>query len=575
MLYRSIFTATAILASAAFTGCGNAPVKQVQIDEPTPEPVKPEVNYKNFSSETLYALLVAEMAMDRQRFDIALGNYVQQATATRDPNVTEHATRLAHMLRSREDSLQMAQLWVDIEPDNADAHSILASALIQEKRLDEAFEHASYLLEHGETAAFESLAANAAEGDEAQTSALTSKYEQLLKKHPDNTALLVGYSLLLEQAGEFELALEPIERTLQLEPDNIKAAFQESRLLQRLGNEELALEKLGQVVEANPGNRGMRVRYARILVDSDLSKAREQYQILYQQFPFDKDIIFTLALVEKELQLYDDSAEKFNVLLSRKQYIPEANYQLGKIFEAQLRPDKALPHYLNVTSGDTFVASMSSAVKIMMRDSKDFEALELVRENRKNQLGENREGLFMLEADILSNTGQMTAAESALSSGLEEFPDSQSLLYARAMLYTRLDYIEAAERDLKQIITIKPDNAAALNALGYTLADKTDRLDEAHDYITRALAITPNDPAVLDSFGWLQYRKGNVDEALNSLREAMTAMPDHEIAAHLGEVLWIKGIHDEAKKVWKTGLELNPESKIIHQTIHRLDANLD
>jgi Flp pilus assembly protein TadD len=180
----------------------------------------------------------------------------------------------------------------------------------------------------------------------------------------------------------------------------------------------------------------------------------------------------------------------------------------------------------------------------------------------------------MLEADLLTQSGNNSAAEKVLSEGLTQTPTSISLLYARAMLYTRVDFVEAAEKDLLAILAQKPDDAAALNALGYTLADKTSRFDEAQNYISRALAITPNDPAVLDSFGWLQYRKGNAEQALISLRKAMTAMPDHEIAAHLGEVLWVTGVQDEARAVWRSGLELNPKSQIIHQTIHRLNATL-
>ena len=142
------------------------------------------------------------------------------------------------------------------------------------------------------------------------------------------------------------------------------------------------------------------------------------------------------------------------------------------------------------------------------------------------------------------------------------------------MLYSRIDYLDAAEKDLRRILDINPQHASALNALGYTLADRTDRLDEAYVYIKKALELTPDDPAVLDSMGWVEYRRGNYQASLKLLRKAMAAMPDHEIAAHLGEVLWVTDSKQEAIGIWLEGLKLNSQSQIIHSTVHRLNADI-
>lgn len=575
--YSGMFALT-VLISLTMGGCGTASVKEAQtvetLPEEAPEVTPQRIDDKPLSADTLYALLVAELAMGRQRHDIALNNYVQQARATLDPGVAEHATHLARMLRASDDALSMAELWSTVEPENVEARHLYASSLVQANRFDEAFEQARLLVEAGETAAFEDLAANAADGGPELSRELALKYKELLETHPDNTSLLVGYSLLLEQLNQTSESLKIVRRALSIDEKNIAALYQESRLLLALGEDKLAMEKMGALVDANPGNHRLRLRYARALVEVDLSKAREQYEILLQQLPFDPDVLFTLALVERELQLYDSAIERFSTLVNRQQHASASQYQLGKIYEIQNRPDSALTHYLEVNEGENYVAALTHATRILLSQEKESDALELVRARRSAQQANKQEGLFMLESEILTQSGNSSAAEKVLSEGLKTLPNSTGLLYARAMLYTRIDYIEAAESDLKKILELKPDDAAVLNALGYTLADKTDRLDEAYAYISRALALTPNDPAVLDSMGWVQYRQGNIEAALINLRQAMQAMPDHEIAAHLGEVLWITGVQEEAKAVWRTGLELNPQSPIIHKTIHRLNATI-
>jgi Flp pilus assembly protein TadD len=150
-----------------------------------------------------------------------------------------------------------------------------------------------------------------------------------------------------------------------------------------------------------------------------------------------------------------------------------------------------------------------------------------------------------------------------LSKAVEEFPASFELLYDRAMAAERVDRIDILEKDLRRVIELKPDYAHAYNALGYTLADRTDRLDEAHALIAKAITLSPDDPFILDSLGWVQYRRGNLDDALKSLKAAYDARPDPEIAAHLGEVLWKMGQRDEAKKVWQAALTANPD----HETL--------
>lgn len=557
---------------ALLQGCSTAPIKQTQQAEPE-APIPAKVADRQFSVETLYALLVAEMAIDRKRYDIALNNYVQQAATTRDPDVTARATQIARILKAHQPALEMAQLWVDLEPYNTDAQLIASAELIEANRLDEAMALSERLLADGNPTAFDAIAVKAAEGDIEQSRALAQLYESLAGKHPDNYQLQLGLSVLFQHDNRNEEALVAVHRALQIQPNNVRAGFQETRILQQMGKQDLALEKLAELVKENPDNFGLRARYARILSAYDLNASREQFEILLNQAPTDPEILFSLALIENESGRLEQAESHFLSLLRRGYYISSAHFHLGTIYEKRNQRDLALEHYLEVEPGQNYLGAMVNATELMVNSNEELQALKLLRDQREVVGPGYREGLFILESEILATAGQMKDAENILSQGLEEFPQSTRLLYSRAMLYSRIDYLAAAEQDLKLILSIAPNNAAALNALGYTLADRTDRIDEAYLYIKKALELTPDDPAVMDSMGWVLYRRGNFDQALVQLRKAMVAMPDHEIAAHLGEVLWVSGIEQEARDVWREGLKLNPQSAVIRETIDRLNAD--
>jgi tetratricopeptide (TPR) repeat protein len=152
---------------------------------------------------------------------------------------------------------------------------------------------------------------------------------------------------------------------------------------------------------------------------------------------------------------------------------------------------------------------------------------------------------------------------------LEEFPNNQELLFGRAMVAEAVDKLAVFEQDLQKILTLDPNNGTVLNALGYTLTDRTDRHEEALLLIQRAMAISPNDPFYIDSLGWVYYRLGDLDKAATYLKQAVSLQPDPEFLAHLGEVLWQQGLHDEAKRVWQQGLEKSADDKLLNDTMKR------
>ena len=277
-----------------------------------------------------------------------------------------------------------------------------------------------------------------------------------------------------------------------------------------------------------------------------------------------------MALLTRELGELEAATNHFNKLLSYPKRRSSALYYLGRIAETREDYELALQNYLRVEPGPDFIAALLHSADILVRTDKKEKAHARLNDLR-NKFPDQAERLFLLEAEVLSNHSELNAAEVVLSDGLERFPTSTKLLYSRAMLHEQMDMIDKLEVDLRTLLKYDPNNATALNALGYTLVDRTDRLEEAKVLITKALQIRPDDAAIIDSLGWLLYREGDLEGALVRLQQAMKLMPDHEIAAHLGEVLWKTGAHQEARAIWQQGLELKKNSSIILETIQRLD----
>jgi tetratricopeptide (TPR) repeat protein len=574
----------AVVLALTVSACTNQqPVAQVPESQPpapalppAPEPEIAQVPDRPFEADTLYALLVAEIAGSRNRYDIAVSNYVQQALATRDPGVTARAARIARLLNAHEAALEMADLWLQLEPNAPEAHFIAGAELARKGKLIEAAEHSAVLLGHGDEGFFDAIAGSAIQAnDENQITQLQEKYTELLQAYPDNSNLHLGLSLLLHKQGKLEQALQAARRASQLAPNDHQAGLQEAHILQAMGRAEEARESLARLVSQHPDNQRLRLQYARLLASTDLKTAQQQFGKLVEQSPGDPDFTFSLGLIQLERGLLPEAADQFENLTNGSEHSDAAHYYLGQIAQTQGDLESALHHYLQVEPSSEYLPAVMQAADILASLNGLDEALQYLQTEREKAETEDRDDLYLLEAELLNKSGDEAGALTALDAGLAESPESVRLLYARGMLFTQMDLINRAEQDLKRIIELAPDNAAALNALGYTLADRTERLDEAYEYIKAALKLEPEDASILDSMGWVLYRQGKHAEALNYLLKAMEKSPDHEIAAHLGEVLWVSGAQQEAVQVWQTGLQLNPDSPLIHETLERLNADLD
>ncbi len=528
--------------------------------------------YGSFSEDTMFSLLTAELAGQRNRFDIALANYVEQAKETRDPGVAERAFRIAEYLGADQEALDTSLIWAKAAPDNLDAQRAAAIQLARTGQYDESMVYMEKVLNGQGDTHFDFLALSAAETDPDTRAGLLQSFDRLLKKYPDNGQLLFGKALLLQQDGRPQEALHLLEDNSASKHD-VAPLLLRARLLQSMKRSDEALPLLKAGIKEHPDDKRVHLAYARLLVEQNrLEDAKAEFSALVEQFPDDDDLRFSLALVCLEAQAWDEAKVYLQELVERDSHVDSAHFNLGRLAEEQKDPETALKEYALVGPGNDFLPAQLRSTEILLDQKRYDDASRRLAETRDRQ-PDYAIQLYLIEAEGLSNRDQVDRAWSVIQQGLKQFPDDLNLLYTRSMLAEKRNDLAQMEQDLRLIIQREPDNAMALNALGYTLADRTTRYSEARDLIQKAHSLNPDDPAILDSLGWVNYRLGNLSEAETYLRKALERFPDHEVAAHLGEVLWAQGKQSEARKVWATALQSQPDSAVLRDTMLRLTGS--
>ncbi|HBP49477.1 tetratricopeptide repeat protein [Pseudomonas sp.] len=564
-----------LLALVLLSGCQalapTSPDDSSAAEDVSSTPEKPTV-YSSFSEDTLYSLLSAELAGQRNRLDIALDNYVTQAINTQDPGVSERAFRIAEYLGADQAALDTSLIWVKNAPDDIEAQRAAAIQLARNGRYDESLVYMEKVLQAKGDTHFDFLALAAIETDADTRAGLQKSFDSLLAKHPDNGQLIFGKALLMQQDGDAEGALKLLEKN---PPQNGEVApiLLRARLLQSLNRGDEALPLLKKSVSQYPDDKRLGLTYARTLVEQNrMAEAKVQFASLVEQYPEDDELRFSLALVCLEGKSWDEAEGYLQELIERDSHVDSAHLNLGRIAEERNDPEGALVEYALVGPGSEYLPAQLRQADILISHGRGAEASKKLASARGAQ-PDYAIQLYLIEAETLAANNQSDRAWNTLQQALKQYPDDLNLLYSRAMLAEKRNDLDQMERDLRAIIKREPDNAMALNALGYTLSDRTTRYTEAKALIQQAYDLNPDDPAVLDSLGWVNYRLGNLDEAERLLRQALERFPDQEVAAHLGEVLWANGKQREAKKIWGTFLKENPDSPILRKTILRLTGS--
>ena len=329
---------------------------------------------------------------------------------------------------------------------------------------------------------------------------------------------------------------------------------------------------LAQTVAAYPDNQELRLQYARLLgSEGDYASAQKQFSILLERDPGNSELLSTAALLDFELEYFDAALQKFQQLITLEARLDEAHYYIGRIEMGLDHYPEAIAAFAKVGPSREFRDAKARASQLLIETAFTSDIKAFFDEQRR-AYPSAAEQLFLLEADSLRDWKGETLK--AYDRGLTAFPKSFSLLYGRAMAHESEGELGAMENDLRSILVQDPNHAATLNALGYTLTNHTQRYEEAADLIERALSLSPGDPAILDRLGWVYYKLGQYNQSEVLLRQAHKAFPDPEVAAHLGEVLWMQGRQVEARDIWRDGLSRVPDHPIILEALERLGADL-
>lgn len=560
-----------LLIFAGLAGCQGMPANiQEQATAPVPDAREPTLAVSTWRADVLADLMVAEIAGQRGQLQVALEAYLRQAQALRDPQLAARATRIAWFARDRQRVREAATLWVELAPDEPEANANAIVALIQAGDIEGAFPLLDRLLDRRTAPLrFTYIVQYALEADATTRARVDQALAELSVRHPKVARLWLARAVLAEADGELARALDFVRQARRLESDHAPAVTIEGRLLASLGRMDEARRVLASGSRQFPLDRELRLTHLQVLLEQGRGRdARKALQEMMENWPDDGDLGFSLAIVEWESG--DPLAAEHRLLaLAEAGYREDdAWFNAGRIALSRRDYATAAGHFQNV-GGPQYLSAQIQVALAWQRAGRADDALSLLGQLRIREPGASGQ-IYIAESELLTRAGEAGEALAVLDRAVTEMPDNDDLLYARALAAERAGRIDITEADLRALLVHQPDNPMILNALGYTLADRTDRAEEAIGYIERAVTISPDDPAILDSMGWVLFRLGRAEEALTWLRRAHTLSRDGEIAAHLGEVLWHTGKRREAQRIWKRALVIDPDNRALRRTTERL-----
>lgn len=531
--------------------------KPIDIKSSTTEDKEPEVS--GLDQELLFTLLSAEIAGQRGSFELALEGYLDAAIRTKDPKIAERATQIALFLRDTEKAVQAVSIWIEGAPNDISARKAAILVYLNRGDQDAALKHIRVWLDTKEVP-FQQKMDNLVKILDKGSATRLGLMTQLEATYGHEADFLYAYALLAFSKNELTTALEKINSALELRSDWDKAVSLKARIIASQGHSENVGAQLKEMVEEYPDNTELGFIYGQYLIKiSDYEAARNQLEQIVAVDPDNHEAMFGLAGLNLQLNDVDAAKDLFLKLKEVPEWTDQSHLFLGRIENSKKNYPEALAWFDQVSNGPLASEASLNALLILAKMGRFQEAEARIAEMHR-RFPDQSVRIDLVHVEVLTKKKDYKTALELLNASLEKFPRQPELLYSRALVAERLDRLDILEADLMILLENDPDDVNALNALGYTLVDKTTRLKEAQKYLEKAIDLKPDDPVIIDSYGWLEFKLGNYDKALEYLRRAFEEHPDPEIAAHLGEVLWVSGRTSEAKDVWRKALANDPES---------------
>jgi tetratricopeptide (TPR) repeat protein len=584
--------------------------------EPPPQPVPPasaasapEADTPNsgMDANTMLHLILSELEAQGGESRAAFERMLAVARQTRDEGLFQRAIEIAVQSRSPERAIAAAKAWRSSMPESADALRMQLQLLVVLNRPAELVEPLRALIERERVDERSATIASLPRflGGLTDKPRALAVGEQALSPFANHkatrTAVRTALGRLAFTAGNNEVALAHARRALQEEPDAVGAALLALELSPKLpAAEPLVLAYLARPDSLPP----IRLAYARSLDQQQrIGEAAAQLRLALAQQPDTPGPWLSLGAYLVDLRETDEAIRALEQFLARlpannaadgaansaansagpddlddAKHDPDAMAEVAWLLLAQAHEqrgdDRTAAQWLDRIPPDRVdMTTLVRRASLLARAGRVAEARTLVREAPARDKPDARTRL-LAEAQVLRDRRQWAEAYELLLGGVRKDPDDTTLMYELAMVAERLQRFDDMESLLRRVIQLKPEDHHAHNALGYSLADRNLRLPEAESLVQKAAALAPNDPFILDSLGWVEFRLGRADRAIQLLRQSHLARPHVEVAAHLGEVLWVTGKQDEALRVWREGRQREADNEVLQETLTRLKVQL-
>lgn len=518
-------------------------------------------------------IIAAEEALNQQRYQDAAREYRAAAALSDNPEVAKTATRIAYSYAFNDDAIQSARRWFELEPDSDEALLYLAQLYLRTGEIRDSRRSFEKLLEKGDEPVDEQLLRLVPVLAREDSYNAYEVMRQLARPYRKSPFAHYAVAVLALDAGELDVAAERAREAIEIDDEWVKPHLVYARSLLLRGDEEAAIDYTSRLVGDDPDpDPEARLELAIMLVSAgrDDDALSQVNQILLEQ-PYRTDALRLMAIINFRLNRLDAAKADFQDLLESGNYRMDALHYLGRIADRNGETDQAVRYYAQVTGGSNAVLSQSRAAGILAQQGEPEKALEYL--NRFAEINPNfAVDMVRVKAQVLASIERYDEALEQYDMAVAYRPDAEGLVLGRAELLLRMDRLDDAIAQYREATKRWPNSAMSLNALGYTLADRTDRYAEAEKLIKKALDLDPDSAAIIDSWGWVLYRQGRNEEALPYLQEAYEKLRDDEVAAHIVEVLWVLEREDEAMVMLQEAELLFPESDLLQAVRQKISA---